>query len=238
VDPLPRHRAALWLLLPLFALQPAPPARADDNCVQWMKLSQDIKRKGVEKSFKDQASWGSDANRDACLRDSATAMAGQIERRCREGGVLNQVWQRAGYSWMVICTVVASRVESGVPTGDALRLEMQSVWDKCTDEGAGRKECQERITRRYVSGFAGETRKTECQGFLELPFESQLTEVGDRVTERFSATPDVARCMNASAPQIATEVGALCRRKVRASEAWRQVLDSHTDHCLQRDFGL
>jgi hypothetical protein len=230
-----RFRAALLLVpLPLILLH-ASASRADQKCDEWVGVSLSFKKKAVQDSFDEQSSAGTNVQVDRCLRDSVSRMASEIDSGCRAGGDLAEIWKQSGFGWIVTCTVIADRAAAGTPPSAKLRTEMRAAVQKCLDEKTQPGACRKQLRRQHAAKADGES---ECRRFQALPRESRLAEVEGRIQERFSATPVVARCMNAEASTILSEVGSLCRRGVEASKAWNQVLGIYTDRCLDRDFGL
>jgi hypothetical protein len=233
-----RFRAALMLVpLSLIPLHPVA-SRADERCDEWVGVPLTQKGKAVQDSFDGQASAGASVQVDRCLRTSASRMASEIDSGCRAGGELAKLWEQSGFRWMVTCLVVADRVAAGMRSSAKLRTEMRAAVQDCLDEGTKPKVCRQQLMQQHAAKIAGDRSESECRRFQALPRESRLAEVEGRIHERFSATPVVARCMNAEASTILSEFGSLCRRGIDASKAWSQVLGIHTDRCLGRDFGL
>jgi len=233
-----RFRAALLLLpLPLLLLH-SQAARSDDRCAQWVGVPLSLKRKAVQDSFDEQQLAVRDAHTNRCLRDSTTRMAAEIDDACRSGGNLAEVWRSAGMGWIVTCMLVADRVQTGTPSTTKLRTDLRAAVAKCLGEGKNADACTQELRVQAPAGPGAAGGSSECRRFLALPRESRLAEVEDRIRERFSTTPDVARCMNAEAKSILDEVSSLCRRAVEAPKAWSQALDMSTDRCLQNDIGF
>lgn len=214
----------------------AQAASAGVTCEQWMQVSPRKKHQVIVQSFEANKPAVTDAVRARCLSEAARGMQGEIDAACRNGQELQTVFADSGLAWSVTCSVVMARSARGEEVTLAERKQIRSDWDACVKREGDPAPCRTQVLQRYLADRgAGDV--SGCGAFSKLPEPSRVNEARDRIQVRFSVSMEVAQCLERDAAKIAEEVREGCREDRPVDTIWDEVLQAHTDHCLEMDVG-
>jgi hypothetical protein len=223
----------LWLVALVGLVQAAS---AEVTCEQWLQASPLKKHQVIVQSLESNKPARSDAVHERCLNEAARGMQTEIDAACRHGQALRTVFAESGLAWSITCSVVMARSTQGERVTLSERKQIRSDWDACVKREGDPSPCREELFQRYITD-RGASDASECGAYSKLPEPSRVNEARDRIQVRFSVSMELAQCLDRDAAKIAEEVREGCRDGRPVDAIWDEVLQAHTDHCLQRDVG-